>query len=158
MSGGLSMSKTKIVVLQLKEIVYTAIFVALGILLILLLVFMFVGKKDDSVAEVTQEESVQYTAGVYNTAIQLGDNVLNLEVVIDENHINSVRLLNIDEAISTMYPLIEPSLSKIEEQLVSGVSLEELEYADDSKYTQMLLVDAIQATLDKAAPFEEVAE
>lgn len=146
------MSKTKIVVLQLKEIVYTAIFVALGILLILLLIFMFVDKKEDSVADATQEKSIQYTAGVYNTAIQLGDNVLNLEVVIDENHINSVRLLNIDEAVSTMYPLIEPSLSKIEEQLVSGVSLDALKYSEDSKYTQMLLADAIQATLDKAAP------
>lgn len=145
------MSKTKIVVLQLKEIVYTAIFVALGILLILLLVFMFVDKDDDSVASNTrQEESVLYTAGVYNTAIQLGDNVLNLEVVIDENHINSVRLLNIDESITTMYPLIEPSLSKIEEQLVNGVSFDELQYAEDSKYTQMLLADAIEATLTKA--------
>jgi len=145
------MSKTKIVVLQLKEIVYTAIFVALGILLILLLVFMFVDKDDDSVAsKTTQEESVQYTAGVYNTAIQLGDNVLNLEVVIDQNHINSVRLLNIDEAITTMYPLIEPSLSKIEEQLVNGVSFDELQYAEDSKYTYMLLADAIESTLTKA--------
>ena len=151
------MSKTKIVVLQLKEIVYTAIFVALGIVLILLLIFMFVGKKDNTLADVNQQDSVKYTAGVYNTSLTLNDNVLNLEVVVDENHINSVRLLNIDEAISTMYPLIEPSLSKIEQQLVSGVSLDELEYADDSKYTQMLLVDAIQATLDKATP-EEVTD
>ena len=151
------MSKTKIVVLQLKEIVYTAIFVALGIVLILLLIFMFVGKKDNTLADVNQQDSVKYTAGVYTTSLTLNDNVLNLEVVVDENHINSVRLLNIDEAISTMYPLIEPSLSKIEQQLVSGVSLDELEYADDSKYTQMLLVDAIQATLDKATP-EEVTD
>lgn len=148
------MSKTKIVVLQLKEIVYTAIFVALGIVLILLLIFMFVGKKDNTLADVNQQDSVKYTAGVYNTSLTLNDNVLNLEVVIDQNHINSVRLLNIDEAISTMYPLIEPSLSKIEQQLVSGVSLDELEYAEDSKYTQMLLVDAIKATLDKATPDE----
>lgn len=151
------MSKTKIVVLQLKEIVYTAIFVALGIVLILLLIFMFVGKKDNTLADVNQQDSVKYTAGVYNTSLTLNDNVLNLEVVIDQNHINSVRLLNIDEAISTMYPLIEPSLSKIEQQLVSGVSLDELEYAEDSKYTQMLLVDAIKATLDKATP-EEVTD
>ena len=34
-------SKTKIVVLHMKEIIYTTIFAALGILLILLLLFMF---------------------------------------------------------------------------------------------------------------------
>ena len=148
------MSKTKIVVLQLKEIVYTAIFVALGIVLILLLVFMFVGKKDNTTSDVSQKDSVEYTAGIYSAAIELGDNVINLEVVVDESHINSVRLLDKDEAVYTMYPLMEPGLLKIEQQLVSGVSLDELEYADDSKYTQMLLVEAIQAALDKATPSE----
>lgn len=148
------MSKTKIVVLQLKEIVYTAIFVALGIVLILLLVFMFVGKKNTAASDVSQKDSVEYTAGIYSATIELGDNAISLEVVVDENHINSVRLLEKDEAVYTMYPLMEPGLLKIEQQLVSGVSLDELEYADDSKYTQMLLVEAIQAALDKATPSE----
>ena len=40
-------SKTKIVVLRMKELIYTGIFVALGILLILLLVYMF-SPKDKS--------------------------------------------------------------------------------------------------------------
>ncbi len=35
------MAKTKIIVIQTKELIYTAIFAGLGILLILLLVFMF---------------------------------------------------------------------------------------------------------------------
>ena len=38
-------SKTKIVVLRMKELIYTGIFVALGILLILLLVYMFAPKR-----------------------------------------------------------------------------------------------------------------
>ena len=46
-------SKTKIVVLRMKELIYTAIFVGLGILLIILLVYMFSskgGKQKDSAA------------------------------------------------------------------------------------------------------------
>ena len=39
-------SKTKIVVLHMKEIIYTAVFVVLGILLIVLLAFMFSPKKN----------------------------------------------------------------------------------------------------------------
>ena len=35
-------SKTKIVVLKARELIYTGIFILLGILLILLLIFMFV--------------------------------------------------------------------------------------------------------------------
>ena len=41
-------SKTKIVVLHMKEIIYTVIFAALAILLILLLVFMFLPNKKDA--------------------------------------------------------------------------------------------------------------
>ena len=149
--GGLGMSKTKIVVIQLKEIVYTAIFVALGILLILLLVFMFT-RKDNETSPVANHSNFnkEYVAGVYTSSIKLNDNVLNMEVVLDNDHINSIRLLNIDDSISTMYPLVEPSLLKIEEQLVNGVSLENIEYSDESKYTYMLLVKAIQSTLEKA--------
>ena len=39
--GIIHMSKTKIIVLQMKELVYTGIFVGLGILLIVLLFVMF---------------------------------------------------------------------------------------------------------------------
>ena len=42
------MAKTKIVVIQLKEIIYTVIFAALGILLILLLIFIPEGCEDVS--------------------------------------------------------------------------------------------------------------
>ena len=42
-------SKTKIIVLHMKEIIYTGIFIALGILLIFLLAVMFgTGRKTDT--------------------------------------------------------------------------------------------------------------
>lgn len=50
-------SKTKIVVLRMKEIIYTAIFIGLGILLITLFLIMFHPKKD---AAQTASDSVQY--------------------------------------------------------------------------------------------------
>ena len=42
-------NKTKIVVLHMKELIYTAIFAALAVLFIILLIFMF-GKKDSDEA------------------------------------------------------------------------------------------------------------
>lgn len=54
-------SKTKIIVLHMKEIIYTAVFAALGILLIILLIVMFrPGGKDKSA-----DAKKQYTPGVY---------------------------------------------------------------------------------------------
>ena len=53
-------SKTKIVVLRMKEIIYTAIFIGLGILLVMLLFIMFRPKKDAPVAS----DQVLYVPGL----------------------------------------------------------------------------------------------
>jgi hypothetical protein len=140
------MAKTKIVVIQLKEIIYTVIFAALGILLILLLIFMFRDKGD----EVATTETDLYKAGKYSSSITLNDMSFNLVVVVDKNHINSVTIENIDESVTTMYPLVEPSLETIAMQLYNDVPIEEVEVSEDSKYTQQLLIEAIKVALDKA--------
>ena len=41
-------SKTKIVVLHMKEIIYTAVFAALAVILIVLLLFMFLPKNKET--------------------------------------------------------------------------------------------------------------
>lgn len=140
------MARTKIVVIQLKEIIYTVIFAALGILLILLLIFMFKGKdKEDS-----STETSLYTAGTYSSSITLNDMAYNLVVVVDKNQIKKVSIENIDESVTTMYPLVEPSLDMIAMQLYDGVPIDEVEISEDRKFTQQLLIDAIKVALDKA--------
>ncbi|SFR56497.1 hypothetical protein [Anaeromicropila populeti] len=141
------MSKTKIVIIQLKEIVYTAIFVGLGILLILLLIFMFLPKSKDN--KVAENES-QYIPGVYTSQITIGDNSLNIEVVLDENHINAVTVSNLDDTITTMYPLVVPALETIQTQLCNNVTIDEVVISDDCKYTQMLLLDGVETAIEKA--------
>ena len=142
-----SLSNPKIVVVQLKEIIYTIIFAALGILLIILLVTMFLRK--DSDADVDAAEQL-YTPGVYSSALILNDNALNLEVVVDKNHINSIEIVNIDEATSTMYPLVVPSLDLISEQLYDGVALDKVKLSEDGQYTQTIMLDTIKVALEKA--------
>lgn len=144
-------SKTKIVVLHLKEVVYTAIFAVLGILLILLLIFMFLPDGKNKATE----ETMKYTAGVYTSSIQLNDNAIDVEVVVDENHINSITLVNLDEATAAMYPLMQPALDNLTEQIYEKQSLENISYGDDNQYTSMVLLNAIQSALDKAAYSEE---
>lgn len=144
-------SKTKIVVLHLKEVIYTAIFAVLGILLILLLIFMFLPDNKDK----DTEETMKYTAGVYTSSIQLNDNAIDVEVVVDDNHINSVTLVNLDEATAAMYPLMQPALDNLTRQIYEKQSLENISYGDDNQYTSMVLLNAIQSALDKAAYIEE---
>ncbi len=144
-------SKTKIVVLHLKEVIYTAIFAVLGILLIILLIFMFLPDNKEKVTK----ETMKYTAGVYTSSIQLNDNAIDVEVVVDESHINSITLVNLDESTAAMYPLMQPTLDNITQQVYEKQSLEDISYGDDSQYTSMVLLNAIQSALDKAAYIEE---
>ena len=144
-------SKTKIVVLHLKEVVYTAIFAVLGILLILLLIFMFLPDNKEKATK----ETMKYTAGVYTSSIQLNDNAIDVEVVVDDSHINSITLVNLDEATAAMYPLMQPALDNLTRQIYEKQSLENISYGDDNQYTSMVLLNAIQTALDKAAYIEE---
>lgn len=142
-------SKTKIVVLHLKELIYTGIFALLGILFIILLVVMFLpGDKKSNEKAVPANA---YIPGIYTTSLVLNDNTVDIEVVVDENNINSIRLVNLDEAVATMYPLIEPSFQDLANQIQEKQTLDGITYADDNKYTSMVLLDAIKTSLDKAA-------
>lgn len=142
-------SRTKIVVLHLKELLYTGIFLVLGILFIVLLVIMFLpGSKSESTP--AQSENA-YVPGIYTTSIQLGGSTVDIEVVVDENHINSLQLHTLDEAVTTMYPLIEPSFDELAQQIETNQSLEGITYSDDNRYTSQLLLDAISQSLEKAA-------
>ncbi len=144
-------SKTKIVVLHLKELIYTAIFAVLGILLILLLVFMFLPDSKNK----STKETMKYTAGVYTSSIQLNDNAIDVEVMVDDNNINSISLVNLDETTAAMYPLMQPALDNLSQQIYEKQSLENISYEDDNQYTSMVLLNAIQSALDKAVHTED---
>lgn len=143
------MAKTKIIVIQTKELIYTAIFAGLGILLILLLVFMFLPSKSSDDTK-TEQTGVTYAPGVYTSQVKLGESTLNLELVVDADQIKSVSLVNLDKSVTTMYPLVKPSLETIEKQLVAGTSLEDIPLSEKSKYTETLLIEGIRTALDKA--------
>ena len=139
-------SKTRIVVLHMKEVVYTAIFIVLGIVLVLLLVFMFgPGRKSRS-----GEESAVYNAGVYTSSIQLDGRTLDVQVVVDEDHINSVSLVNLDETVATMYPLLQDSMDSISQQIYEDQSTENISYTVENQYTTTVLLDAVEDALDMA--------
>ena len=113
---------------------------------------MFLPKeeKKETMSTITQTTENSYVPGVYTTSLILNDNVVEIEVTVDEKNINSIRLVNLDEAVATMYPLIQPSFEDLADQIIKNQSLEGITYADDSKYTSMILLDAITSSLNKA--------
>jgi len=131
-------SKTKIVVLHMKEVIYTGIFVVFAIVLAVLLFMMF-GKNKE--ADPASADAV-YHAGVYTSPITLNDNTFDVEVTVDEDHINSISLKNLSETTT--------ALDALSTQICQSQSTENITYSEENKYTSMLLLDAINKALDKA--------
>jgi len=213
-------SKTKIVVLKSKELIYTGIFVILGIMLILLLFYMFspgadkskdkednttitnneeesesitvtptteAGGLDESITmdntATTQETIISetvasipasqtneansytettaldnsnsktfsgYVPGVYTSELNLGGSTILLSVSVDENQVTGVSMDNMDETLTAMYPLVQPSLDEINSQIGLVSSVEDITYSADNKYTTILILDAIDEALEDA--------
>lgn len=139
-------TQTKIVVIKAKEIIYTGIFLVLGILLIVLLINMF-GKGKESKTETTSK----YVPGVYSSTITLGENTLNVAVTVDKDTVSGVSIENLDETVTTMYPLLEPALNEINNQISVVDSVDDITYSKENQYTYIILNQAIKNALDQAS-------
>lgn len=162
-------AKTKIVVLHMKELIYTGIFVALGILFVVLLIMMFLpGKKGDTDGNAPTEETGEdaaptaadsvYIPGIYTTELVLGGQAVDVEVIVEKDSITSIRLVNLSEAVTTMYPLLQPTFDSICGQIYETQSLDQITYTSDSKYTSLVLLEAIQNSLEKASASQNIPE
>lgn len=136
--------KAKIVVLHMKELIYTGLFLILGILFVVIIVLMFSEKNTQSA------QSTLYTPGQYTTTLTLNGSVVDVMVTVDETSITSIDLNHLEESVSVMYPLMEPALEELSAQIIQTQSLDNISYAEDRQYTSMLLLDAIASSLEQA--------
>lgn len=167
-------SKTHIVVLRMKEIIYTAIFLLFIILLVVLLIFMFGGRKKEAPSTTTSQTAIsqtqapisasssdqqntaqpqtmgKYVPGMYTSSIVLGDSVVDVAVAVDSNHINSVSLVNLSEAVATMYPLLETCTQDISMQLQKNTAIDQISYDTSNQYTFQILMQAVTQALAQA--------
>ena len=128
----------------MKEIIYTTVFVILGLILLILFAFMFFPKSDSA------SEDVSYTPGVYTSSFSINNTDLELEVSVDSTHINGIRFTNLSESVATMYPLMQPTIESLTEQICKSQSLDEIEYFDENAYTSQIILKAIEEALKKA--------
>ena len=194
-------ANTKIVVLRRKELLYTGIFAALGVLFIILLLMLLLPGKDtdatygtpdspdgtaaaempDNVADLgripqsAQTEDVStgavadtdavldnasgpvgtantYIPGIYTTELILGSETANVEVIVNDHAITSLSLADPDETLTTMYPLLEPTMDSLSEQICETQDLSQVTYSAETRYTSLVLLEAVKASLEKAKP------
>ena len=194
-------ANTKIVVLRRKELLYTGIFAALGVLFVILLLMLLLPGKDadtssgapdspDSTAETAMPDNVAdlgrssqfsdtedvstgasadtsavldsasgpvgtdntYIPGIYTTELILGSETANVEVIVNDHAITSVRLADPSETLTTMYPLLEPTMESLNDQLCEMQDPSQVTYSAETRYTSLVLLEAVKASLEKAKP------
>ncbi len=199
-------ANTKIVVLRRKELLYTGIFAALGVLFVILLLMLLLPEKaadtsgapdsPDSTAETVMPDNVAdlgrssqfsdaedvstgasadtgavadaepvldsasgsagtdntYIPGIYTTELILGSETVNVEVIVNDHAITSLSLADPDETLTTMYPLLEPTMDSLSEQICETQDLSQVTYSVETRYTSLVLLEAVKASLEKARP------
>ena len=141
-------STPKILVLKMRELIYTGIFLFLAIVLIVLLILMFRSEKTPE--KQTPISTERYTAGVYSSPVTLGDTVVDVTVTVDPNRIKAISLNHLSETTSTMYPLIGPAVEELEAQILEKQSTKDITWEATGKYTASILLHAIEKALDRA--------
>ena len=143
-------AKTKIVVLHMKKLIFTGVMTALGILIIVMLILLFGHSSNDD----SNQESVDtmYIPGIYTSSVTIDGTPFDVQVAVDDNHINSISLMNLDESVETMYPLIRPTLDELAKQIIDSQSISDITYSKNNQYTCRMLVDAVSEALKKASP------
>lgn len=137
----------KFMVFHLRELIYTATFILLGIILVISLIFMFCNRNQGE--KEPETTSSQYEAGVYTSNVTLNGNPMEISVTLDNDHINAITVDNVSDTIATMYPLVEPAFEDIAKQIVDTQSIENIQFSEESQYTYAMLYNAIVDTIKK---------
>lgn len=137
------MNSTKIIVIQLKELIMTVLFSVAGVILLGILIYIFIPK------DKTASQDSIYIPGKYTSSITLGDSKVDVEVTVDENKITSIEFLDLNSEQQVFYPLIQPTMAEISKAIIDNQSLD-IQTSSDSEATGNILIEAIQQALDKA--------
>ena len=141
-------AKTKIIVLKMKSLIFTTVMIGLGIILLILILTVVIPQNSKEGRK--SVDTASYVPGVYTSSVQLNDTAIDVMVTVDENNINNIELVNLDEKVETMYPLIGPAMEDLPNQIIENQSTEDITYPTTSQYTSIVLMNAVEDALKKA--------
>lgn len=136
------MNSTKIIVIQLKELIMTILFSVLGVVLLGILIYIFIPK--DKIAQ-----SNLYIPGKYTSSIILGTKTVDIEIEVDNQEITAINFLNLNSEQEVFYPLVEPAMTELSKKIIDKQSLN-IEIPENSSATSTMLLKAIQEAVNKA--------
>jgi len=141
------MAGTKIFVLQLKDVIKTTLFAVMGLVLILLLVYLFVPHSKDT--ESTGGAGALYIPGTYSSQIVLSDSPVTVDVTVSADEILTVKMTNLGETQAVFYPLVKPVMDTLAKEIVEYQTTD-ITPSSDYPVTGQILLNAVQRALNKA--------
>ena len=136
------MGGTKFVVVKAKEIIKTAVFAVLGVVIIVGLITFFLHMGDD-------ENTGMYRDGTYYGEMEVGGEVTEIAVKIDDGEIADISMEETTEAVAVFYPLLETAVEEVGQAVVESQSLT-IETSAENPHTAQLVLDAVAECLEKA--------
>ena len=136
------MGGTKFVVVKAKELIKTAIFAVLGVIIIVGLITFFLNMGKD-------EGTGQYRDGTYYGEMNVGDETAEIAVKIEDGEIADISMEEPTETVSVFYPLLETAAEEVGQAVVASQSLN-VEFDPENTHTSQLVLDAVAECLAEA--------
>ena len=132
------MGRTRFMVVKAKELIKTAVFAVLGVIILVGLIafFLNMGKHDGA-----------YRDGTYYEEMQLGEETAEIAVTIAEGRIAEVSM---EEAtVAVFYPLLAEVTETVGQAVIENQSAE-IAVESENPHSAQAILDAVAACLEQA--------
>ena len=136
------MGSTKFVVVKAKELVKTAVFAVLGVIIIVGLITFFLNMGKD-------EDTGIYRDGTYYGEMNVGQETAEIAVTVEDGEIAAIFMEDPGEAVAAFYPLLETAAEEVGREVVATQSLT-IEVDPENAHSAQLVLNAIAEGLEKA--------
>lgn len=136
------MGSTKFVVVKAKELVKTAVFAVLGVIIIIGLITFFLNMGKD-------EDTGLYRDGTYYGEMNMGQETAEIAVTVEDGEISAISMEDPGEAVAAFYPLLETAAEEVGCEVVATQSLT-IEVDPENAHSAQLVLNAIAEGLEKA--------
>lgn len=136
------MGSTKFVVVKARELIKTAVFAVLGVIIIVGLITFFLHMGDE-------ENTGMYRDGTYYGEMEVGGEITEIAVEIKDGQIADISMEEPAEAVTVFYPLLETAAEEVGQAVVATQSLT-VEVEPENAHSAQLILDTVAECLEKA--------
>ena len=136
------MGSTKFVVVKAKELIKTAVFAVLGVIIIVGLITFFLNMGKD-------EDTGLYRDGTYYGEMKVEKGTAEIAVTVENGEIADISMEEADEAAAVFYPLLETTAEEVGKEVIANQSLT-VEVDAENAHSAQLVLNAIAEGLEQA--------